>query len=41
MEGDERECPFRTENIENLRRMKVWQRIDETASKISETLVKP
>ena len=41
MDVDERECPFHTEIIENLRKMKVWQRIHETASKMSEDLIEP
>ena len=41
MDGDEREYPFRTEIIENLRKINVWQRIHETASKLSEDFVNP
>ena len=41
MDGDEREYPFRTEIVENLREINVWQRIHETASELSENLVKP
>ena len=41
MDGDEREYPFRTEIVEHLRETNVWQRIHETASKLSGNLVAP